>query len=224
MFRLLPTPSAAAHVVDGFFGCPAQDLCCLVGLGVTAGDVTTAARHDLVGDVLATGLGKGLDHFQDTAAFASAQVDSVPTRMVLRKFQGREMAIYQVHDMDVVADAGAIRGIVVITKYAKEGALTVGDLGDVRHEVVGDAVGALTNKSAGVGTYRVEVAQADELPLVARVSNIRENFLDVELASAVRIGGASRVVFIQRQVLWISVDGRTGTEDHGAYITGVHGL
>ena len=172
MFRLLPTPGAAAHVIDGFFCSPAQHFCSLVGLGVAAGNVSTATGHDLVRNVLAAGLGEGLDHVQDTTALAGTQVDGMPTRMVLRKFQGSQVAVYQVHNVDVVADTGAIRGVVVIPKYAEVGALAMGNLSDIGHEVVGDAVGALANKTAGVGPYRVEVAQADEVPLVIGLGHV----------------------------------------------------
>lgn len=172
MLRFLPTPGAAAHVVDGFFGGPAQYFCSLVGLGVATGNVSTATGHDLVRNILAAGLGEGLDHFKDAAALAGTQVNGMPTRMVLCKLQGCQVAIHQVHDVDIVTDAGAIRGVVVIAKYAEEGALTMGDLGDIGHEVVGDAVGALTNEAAGVGPYRVEVAQADEIPLVIGLGHV----------------------------------------------------
>lgn len=46
----------------------------------------------------------------------------------------------------------------------------------------------------------------------------------MELAAAIGVGGSGGVVFIQRQVLRITINGSTGTEDHGAYIAGVHGL
>lgn len=46
----------------------------------------------------------------------------------------------------------------------------------------------------------------------------------MKLAAAIRVGGTGGVVFIQRQVLRITINGSTRAEDHGAHSTGVHGL
>ena len=46
----------------------------------------------------------------------------------------------------------------------------------------------------------------------------------MELAAAIRIGDTGGMVFIQRQVLRVTIDSGAGTENHGAYIAGVHGL
>ena len=46
----------------------------------------------------------------------------------------------------------------------------------------------------------------------------------MELAAAIGVGDTGGVVFIQRQVLRITINGSTGAEDHGAHIAGIHGL
>ena len=55
------------------------------------------------------------------------------------------MAAGQVHDMDVVADAGTVGSGVVIAEDMDLFQLAHSHLGDVGHEVVGDAVGVLAD-------------------------------------------------------------------------------
>ena len=59
------------------------------------------------------------------------------------------MAAGQVDNMDVVAHAGAVGGRVVIAKDVDLLQLADSDLGDVGHEVVGDAVGVLADQADG---------------------------------------------------------------------------
>lgn len=61
-------------------------------------------------------------------------------------------------------------------------------LGHVGHEVVGDAVGVLSDVAAAVGTSGVEVPEAVDGPVLALVAldEILEDFFDHELCAACR--------------------------------------
>ena len=57
------------------------------------------------------------------------------------------MAAGQIHDMNVVAHAGAVRGRIVVAKDMDLLQLADSDLGDVGHKIVGDAVGILADQA-----------------------------------------------------------------------------
>ena len=60
------------------------------------------------------GGGEGLDHLADGAALAGAEVPGADTGVVLTEVVERcEVAVGEVEDVDVVADGGAVLGIVV---------------------------------------------------------------------------------------------------------------
>ena len=69
------------------------------------------------------------------------------------------MAAGQIHHMDVIAHAGAVRGGVVVAEHVQLFQRAHGHLGDVGHQVVGDAVGVLADEAALVGADGVEIAQ-----------------------------------------------------------------
>ena len=56
---------------------------------------------------------------------------------------------------------------------------------DVRHEVVGDALGALADGARLVRANRVEVAQEDDVPFLVGVVQVTEDLLDKELGATV---------------------------------------
>ena len=74
------------------------------------------------------------------------------------------MPLREIHHVDVVPDAGAIRRLIVIPENPEMVKLPDRDLGDVRHQVVRDAVRVLADKSALMGAYRVEIAEHAERP------------------------------------------------------------
>ena len=82
------------------------------------------------------------------------------------------MAYGQVYHMDVVAHARAVGGVVIVPEDPQLGKLSHCHLGDIGHQVVGDAIGVLAHGAALVGPDGIEVAQQDHVPLVVR-------FLDV---------------------------------------------
>lgn len=68
--------------------------------------------------------------------------------------------------VDVVPDAGAVRGGVVVAKDLERvlGDLADGNLGEEREEVSGLADGVLADQAGRVRAGGVEVAQADRAP------------------------------------------------------------
>ena len=99
------------------------------GAGVAGGCVARAAGLDLVGDGAGAGSCKGLHHLQYAGALAGAQVKGFAACMGGQPVEGGQVALRQVHDVDVVAHACAVGGVVVVAKDVEVGALAGGDLG-----------------------------------------------------------------------------------------------
>ena len=73
------------------------------------------------------------------------------------------MSSGEVDDVDVVTDARAIRGIVVVTEDAQLLADPRSRLREVGDEVLRDTQWELPDERRGMSPDRIEVAQADDL-------------------------------------------------------------
>eukprot|EP00955_Chlamydomonas_euryale_P090516 364552-Chlamydomonas_euryale.AAC.1 len=100
----------------------AQLLLGLLRTGPHRDGVACAALQHLVLHLLPARLLKCLDHLQNRRALAGAQVDLLAA--VVRRpddlCDGRNVAFGQVHDVDVVADRGAVGRRVVATPHAQK--------------------------------------------------------------------------------------------------------
>ena len=85
------------------------------------------------------------------------------------------MAGGEVLDVDVVALAGAVGRGVVVAEDAQPVATTHGDLGDERHEVVGDPLRVLADRAGRVGADGVEVAQDRDAPRGVDVRDVAQH-------------------------------------------------
>ena len=92
--------------------------------------------------------------------------------------------------------------------------LADGDLGDVGHQVVGDAVGILTDATAHVGTDGVEVTEQNHGPFGVGHAQIGQNALDHMLGATVGIGDRSGGhILLQRGLIGGAIDSGRGGED-----------
>ncbi len=178
----LPTPAVGAHALDAVLGLG------LGGVGVAGGDVAGAAGLDSVGNVDAGCGHEGVHQLEHGGALAGAQVVDAHAGL-LDGLEGRDVAAGQVDDVDVVADAGAVGGVVVVVEDAQLLKLADGDLGDVGHQVVGDAGGVLAHGAALVGADGVEVAQQHDAHVGVGPLHVGQDVLDLALGAAVGVGG-----------------------------------
>ena len=86
------------------------------------------------------------------------------------------MGLGKVYDIDVVADAGTVGGVVVVTEYAQFLADADCGLGEVRDEVLRNTVGELADFSRRVCPDGVEVTEDDALERRAGVDDIGDDF------------------------------------------------
>ena len=126
------------------------------------------------------------------------------------------MAARQVADVDVVAHARAVGGVVVVAKDVDGLALADGGLSHVGNQVVGDALGVLAHEPGGVGADGVEVAQQHNVPLGVGGVQVGQDLLDHPLGPAIGVGGGLLGAGLgQRQGVRVSVDGGGAAEDDG---------
>src|SRR5699024_198220 len=122
---------------------------------------------------------------------AGAQVEHLAALMLAGIVHCSHMALGQVHHMDVVPDAGAVVGGVIVAVNAELFPAAHSHLGDVGHQVVGDTPGVLTHPSGGVGADGVEVPQQHHRPVLLSLGHIGENHLGHVLGPAVGVGAAA---------------------------------
>ena len=133
------------------------------------------------------------------------------------------MAAGQIDDVDIVTHAGAVRGGVVVAEDMDLFQLADGDLGDVGHQVVGDAVGVLADEAGLVGTDGVEVAQQGDVQLRVRLADILQNALGEGLGGAVGVGGlAHGEVLGDGHGGRVAVDGGRGAEHEVVAVVAAH--
>ncbi|BFO12630.1 hypothetical protein GGER_51400 [Serratia rubidaea] len=77
--------------------------------------------------------------------------------MRMNVFDGFQVPFGQIHHMDVITHAGAVRCGIVVAEYRQLFQFSNGHLSDIGHKVVGDATWVLTNQPRWMGAYRVEV-------------------------------------------------------------------
>ncbi len=156
MAVLVPGPGAGQDVVEvGVFGLPAEIGFGLFGAGDQAGGVAVAARFDFDGDGVAGDAARGFDDLLDGEAVAVAEV--VDHAVAVGEGVEREdVSVGEVGDVDVVADAGAVGGEVVVAEDEDFVAAAEGDVEDEGDDV---GLGFVGFAATGDGTGDVEVAQ-----------------------------------------------------------------
>jgi len=133
----------------------------------------------------------------------------------LQPLEGGDVGFRQVHHMQVIPDAGAVRGRVVIAVHREFAAYARHALGQEGHEVGRGAQREFAYFRGGMGADGVEVAQQGhaELPVGGSMAVAQKRFAGL-LGEA--IGRSSRLhggVFIHGQGGCFPVDGAGGTED-----------
>ena len=172
----------------------------------------------------AAGLAESIDHVEHAAADAGAKVVDMDPGFVSQFFHGRDVAIGEVHHMDVIAHAGTIFGRIVVTKNGQRFATANGDLGDVGHQVVRDPLRVFPHVARRMGANRVEVTQQGNAPLRLGFLQVGQDLLHHQFAFTVgALRGASREAFDIRDFRLVAVDGGGGAKDEVLHARGAHG-
>ena len=122
----------------------------------------------------------------------------------------------QIAHVDVVAHAGAVGGGVVVAKDLNGLELAHGDLGDIGHQVVGDALGVLADQARRMSADGVEVTEQHDVPLGVGGVDVHNDLLDHPLGPTIGVGrGLLRILLGDGRVVRVAVDGRGAREDDG---------
>ena len=221
----LPVPAVGAHLLNAVLGLPAQLALGLAGVAPALGNVAGAARVDDVGNLFAAGLAEGVDDIQHAVAVAGAQIADEQAGLLLQLLDGRHVAAGQIHNVYVVALAGAVGGRVVIAKDVNLLQLAHGNLGNIGHKVVGDAVGVLDNQDGRMGTNRVEVTQQRHIQLRVSLAAVGQDARGKDLGGAVGVGGAAHgEILADGHAGGVAVDRGGGGEDDVVAVVAAHDI
>ena len=117
--------------------------------------------------------------------------------------------------MDVVANARAIWGVVVVAKDVNSLALAHGNLSHVRDQVIWNACRIFSDEAGLVSTNRIEVSEQDNVPFWVCSVNVGENLLNHPLGPTVRVGCVLLGAFLgQREAIWVSVNSGRARENN----------
>ena len=155
-----------------------------------------------------------MNHIQHAVADSGAQVEHLATQAGNDVFHRRHVSLGQIHHMDVIPDAGAVGGRIVVAVDTELLPAADGHLGDVGHQVVGNAPGVFADHAAFVGADGVEVAQKHNAPFLVGESHAGEDLLGHVLCPAVGVGAvAGAAGFPQGHLVVAGVDGSRGREN-----------
>mmetsp|Transcript_19311 Transcript_19311/g.53709 ORF Transcript_19311/g.53709 Transcript_19311/m.53709 type:complete len:373 (+) Transcript_19311:111-1229(+) len=222
----LPTPDIFAHLIKGPLGLPPHFVRGQTGIRIADGNIPRTALAQLVLELMPAGLLHGLEQSKDADAVPRAEVVGVESAgLFLGMLDGLDVTFDEIHDVKVISDARAVGSGVIVAEDGEEFAPAAGDLREVGHEVVRDAVGVLPDEAGFVGADGVEVPQEDDGPVGGlalerfRVVKVLEDLLDEVLGASVGVGDVLACWELLRDWhgLWFAVDGcRRGEDDAAA--------
>ena len=109
-----PSPQVLTRLLHGKLRLPVQLLVRQRGVGCQIENIALSTRLDLVGQVPANNLAESLDHLENGAAAARAQVPRLDTGLVLAEVvEGDEVTVGKIDDVDVIANGSSVAGCVV---------------------------------------------------------------------------------------------------------------
>ena len=149
----MPSPSGFNNGLRIFVpGFPTEAFLCFCGICDEFGGVSGAARSGGRGDGVLCDTAGGFQNFFDGETASRSKVDSA---CEIGK-EGSEMGVREIGHMDIVADAGSVRGRIIIAKDLEFFLLSESDLQDI-----GDDMGfnGMIFPEISLGTAGVEVAE-----------------------------------------------------------------
>ena len=183
-------PAVAAHVLKRILCAPAEDARSCPGRHTRLADRPRGAR-DPVRHAHVVGRLEGVHHFEYAVALAGAEVEDALTRMLRHVGDCRDVAAREIHDVNIIAHAGAVRRIIVVAKDAQAFQPADGRLRNVGHEVVRHAARISPMRAARVRTDGVKVAQQHDRPARVGHNIVAQDLLADVLRPTIRIRAAA---------------------------------
>ena len=111
---LLPVPTIPDHLIDPVLSTPAKFALGLRGVRVNDRNIAGTTAINDIRDLDAVHAFKDFYELQNAVALPCSKVVHCETTVVLDRLKSVYVASGEVHDVDVVPDAGAIRRVIVI--------------------------------------------------------------------------------------------------------------
>ena len=150
-----------------------------------------------------------MQNLQDTVAVAGAEVDLLRTLMLQGIGNCGNMSLGKVHDMDIVTHTGAVDRRIVVAPDTQVFQRAVCHPGNIRHQVVRNAVGHFPNQSGRMCADRIEIPKQHDAPLRIRRADIFQNHLIHQFCGAIGIRGMHLEILPDRHTLRRAVHGGT---------------
>jgi len=200
-------------------GFPAQGTLKFVLAGDEDGGITGPARQDLARNLAAGDFFGGVQNFQDGEAAAISDIEGFAGDG-LDRFEGADVGICYIEDVDVIADAGAIGSRIIRAENFDVRNDAHGGLENARDEMGFDAMvlAALGGCAGGI-----EIAERGEMETGVGTI-VGEDFLEAELGFAVGIDGIFGMILGDGDGVRFTVGGSGGREDEFVYSVASDGV
>lgn len=111
------------------------------------------------------------------------------------------MASCEILDVNIVPNAGAVLGVVVVAKDIDDRSASDSDLCNIWHEVVGSAVRVFTDPARLVCADGVKISEQDDVPLSwLALTRVPQDLLDVQLGPTVRVHSSCGGILLERSI------------------------
>jgi hypothetical protein len=127
------------------------------------------------GDALSRDAAAGFEHLQNREPPAVSEiVDTAPSART-KGVQGQEMCFHKVHDVQIIPDAGSVRGVIVVAEDGDGGTSPHGRIENQGNEVCLRVVG-FADASVQGGPASVEIAQRTPAKIVGDRRPVKKAF------------------------------------------------
>ena len=184
-------------------------------VGASETDIPRPARCQGIGNGTTARRGKSPHHVQNRIAATGPEIGCQQAVIGQQVIQGGEMTLDEIHDVDVVANAGAVGRRIIAAENVQALASAVGDLRHIRQEIIRHAIRRLADQSAFMGANRVEITQARDSPVRIGMRQISQHVFDHQFAGAVGIGRRTREIFFDRHRGRVAINRCRRTEHKG---------
>ena len=125
------------------------------------------------------------------------------------------MTFSQINHVNVISYTCSVGSRIIITEYMKLFKLTAGNLHNVGHKIIGNAVRLFADKPAFVSADWIKIAQKRYLPFVVGNVKVAQYLLDHELCPAVGICCGKGIILAEGCFVAETVNGGRGAENKG---------
>ncbi len=221
----LPAIGIPAHLIQTVLCVPAQHFTRQRRIGIAGIDIAGTARLNPVRHVPSGSGFKRLDNVQNGVTHTGADVVRLHPGDGTGTVQRHEMRPRQIYHVDIVADTGAVMGLVIIPVDVQIRALALRHLRDVGEQVVGNPLRILADEPRRMRADRVEVPQERNTPRGIRPVQIAQNALNHLFGLTVWVGCFSQPVgFPDRDALRRAVHRCGRTEYQFPHTVTAHGI